>query len=144
MNYSNLFYDKKVGSSCAPFINNIKDLEEYFLIPIQDYMEKFNDYYKNYVFNKDNQDLIIKQKLLINEIRKEYSNKDGGDILLDESIILNIISQNCRNYGYRRFGVEIPVETISLSLFLFEYSFLISFIINFCFIIKSLLSLFII
>ena len=130
VNYSNLFYDKKVGSSCAPFINNIKDLEEtmneiqnevyknnleeYFLIPIQDYMEKFNDYYKNYVFNKDNQDLIIKQKLLINEIRKEYSNKDGGDILLDESIILNIISQNCRNYGYRRFGVEIPVETISL------------------------------
>ena len=40
VNYSNLFYDKKVGSSCAPFINNIKDLEEVM-------QEIQNEVYKN-------------------------------------------------------------------------------------------------
>ena len=115
VNYSNMFYDKKVGSSCAPFINNIKDLEEvmqeiqnevyknnleeYFLIPIQEYLDKFNDYFKNfYIINKDNKDLIIKQKLIINEIKKEYSNKnkdkDIDDIIIKESIVYDIIEQN--------------------------------------------------
>ena len=129
VNYSNMFYDKKVGSSCAPFINNIKDLEEtmkeieneiyknnleeYFLINIQEYMDKFNDFYKNYILNRDNKDLIIKQKLLINEIRKEYANNNVDDILMDENIMINIISQNCRNYGYKRYGIEVNIEIIS-------------------------------
>ena len=91
INYSNMFYDKKVLSSCAPFINNVNDLEEtmkeienevyknnleeYFLIPLEEYMDKFNEYYKNYELIRDNKDIIIKQKILIEEIRKEYKNK---------------------------------------------------------------------
>ena len=135
MNYSNMFFDKKVQSSCAPFINNLNDLEEtmkeienevyknnleeYFLIPLEAYMDKFNEYYKSYELNKDNRDVIIKQKILIEEIKKEYENKNinnniGDDLLLNESIMFNIISQNCKNYGYKRYGVEIPVEIISL------------------------------
>ena len=129
VNYSNMFYDKKVGSSCAPFINNIKDLEEtmkeienevyknnleeYFLIPIQEYMDKFNDYYKDYIINQDNEDLIIKQKIIINEIRKEYVNKNLDVILFDDKILLDIISQNCKNYGYKRYGIEVNIEVIS-------------------------------
>ena len=115
MNYSNMFFDKKVQSSCAPFINNLNDLEEtmkeienevyknnleeYFLIPLEAYMDKFNEYYKSYELNKDNRDVIIKQKILIEEIKKEYENKNinnniGDDLLLNESIMFNIISQN--------------------------------------------------
>ena len=137
INYSNMFYDKKVLSSCAPFINNLNDLEEtmkeienevyknnleeYFLIPLEEYMDKFNEYYKNYELIRDNKDIIIKQKILIEEIRKEYKNKNvhiqnstDDELLLNESIIFNILSQNCKNYGYKRYGVEISVELISL------------------------------
>ena len=125
-----MFYDKKVLSSCAPFINNLNDLEEtmkeienevyknnleeYFLIPLEEYMDKFNEYYKNYELIRDNKDIIIKQKILIEEIRKEYKNKNvhiqnnnDDELLLNESIIFNILSQNCKNYGYKRYGVEI-------------------------------------
>ena len=65
VNYSNMFYNKKVSSSCAPFINNSKDLEEameeiqnlvnknnleeYFLIPINEYMDKFKVFYNDYI-----------------------------------------------------------------------------------------------
>ena len=135
VNYSNMFYNKKVGCICAPFINNIKDLEEamdeiknevyknnleeYFLIPLEEYLDKFNNYYTIYLNNKDDKELIIKQKLLMNEIIKEYSNKNIDnknidDILLNESNVFEIISQNCKNYGYKRYGVEIDVEIISL------------------------------
>ena len=132
VNYSNNFYNKKVGSSCAPFINNIKDLEEtmeeiknevyknnleeYFLIPLQDYIDKFNEYYKNYELNIGNRDIIIKQKLIINQIRKEYENKSVNnfvDIINDENIFFDLISQNCRNYGYKRYGIEINIELLS-------------------------------
>ena len=143
VNYSNNFANKKVGSSCAPFINNLEDLnetmeeiekevnknnlEEYFLIPIQEYMDKFQNYYEKNISKIRDKELLIKQKILIDEIRKEYSNKiyqdkkkendennENDDILNNESIILEIIEQNCIKYGYKRYGVEIPVELISL------------------------------
>ena len=144
VNYSNKFFNKKVSCSSAPYINNEKDLEEtmdelgnevyknnleeYFLIPIQDYLDKFSIYYKNYLLNQDKEDYIIKRNLLLNEIKKDYSlresnyNKnsnsnsinDNNSALMNESIIYEIISQSCINYGYKRYGVEMPVELISL------------------------------
>ena len=144
INYSNLFYNKKVSSSCAPFINNLKDLEEvmeeisnevyknnleeYFLIQINEYMDKFKDFYNNYLMNQDKEEYIIKQNLLINEIKKDYAlrqsnySKNKNNInyenidndIMNESIIYDIISQSCKNYGYKRYGVEMPIELISL------------------------------
>ena len=142
VNYSNLFYNKKVSCSCAPYINNIKDLEEvmtelgnevyknnleeYFLIPIQDYLDKFCIFYKNYLLNKEKEDYMIKKALLLNEIKKEYSLRESNysknmnkannnnEIFNNESIIYEIISQSCKKFGYKRFGVEISVEFISL------------------------------
>ena len=142
VNYSNLFYNKKVSCSCAPYINNTKDLEEvmteienevcknnleeYFLIQIQDYLDKFCNFYKNYLLNQDKEDYMIKKTLLLNEIKKEYSLRESNysksinkgnnnnDIFNNESIIYEIISQSCKKYGYKRFGVEMSVEFISL------------------------------
>ena len=145
VNYSKMFYNKKVSSNCAPYINNLKDLEEtmeeiqnivnknnleeYFLIQINEYIDNFKIFYNNYLLNQDKEDYIIKKKLLINEIKKDYflreSNynkrmnndnfeNDNNEILMNESIIYDIISQSCKNYGYKRYGVEMPVELISL------------------------------
>ena len=145
VNYSNMFYNKKVSSSCAPFINNSKDLEEameeiqnlvnknnleeYFLIPINEYMDKFKVFYNDYILNQDKEDYIIKKNLLINEIKKDYSLRETNyskkfknknyenytnDLLMNESIIYDIISQSCKYYGYKRYGVEMPIELISL------------------------------
>ena len=143
VNYSNLFYNKKVSSNCAPYINNVNDLEEtmeeignevhknnleeYFLIPIQEYIDKFKIFYNNYLLNQDKDDYIIKKSLLINEIKKDYSlresnygkimnndNDNNCELLMNESIIYDIISQSCKNYGYKRYGVEMPIELISL------------------------------
>ena len=145
VNYSNMFYNKKVSSSCAPFINNSKDLEEameeieslvkknnleeYFLIPINEYMDKFKIFYNDYILNQDKEDYIIKKNLLINEIKKDYSLRERNnskrkknnnyenypnELLMNEIIIYDIISQSCKYYGYKRYGVEMPVELISL------------------------------
>ena len=141
INYSNMFYNKKVLCSCAPYINNIQDLEEtmkelgnevyknnleeYFMIPINEYIDKFHIFYKNYLENQDKDDYIIKKNLLLNEIKKDYSLRESNykninnennnhEFLMNESIIYEIISQSCKNYGYKRYGVEMPVELISL------------------------------
>ena len=146
VNYSNLFYNKKVSCNCAPYINNLKDLEEtmeeigkevyknnleeYFLIQMQEYMDKFKIFYNNYLLNQDKDDYIIKKNLLINEIKKDYSlresnygknmnnaknnNYNNCELLMNESIVYDIISQSCKNYGYKRYGVEMPIELISL------------------------------
>jgi len=144
VNYSNLFYNKKVRCNCAPYINNTNDLEEvmtelgnevyknnleeYFMISIQDYLDKFCNYYKNYLLNQDKEDYMIKKTLLLNEIKKEYSLRESNysknmnnennnnNIFNNESIIYEIISQSCKKYGYKRYGVEMPVEFISLIL----------------------------
>ena len=39
---------------------------------------------------------------------------DNNSVSMNESIIYEIISQSCINYGYKRCGVEMPVELISL------------------------------
>ena len=141
VNYSNMFYNKKVSSSCAPYINNLKDLdetmkeienlvyknnlEEYFLIPINEYIDKFKNFYNNYILNQDKEDYIIKKTLLIKEIKKDYSlresqyiknnvENDNKELLINESIVYDLISQSCKNFGYKRYGVEMPVELISL------------------------------
>ena len=148
VNYSNNFYNKKVSCSCAPYINNIKDLEEtmeeignevyknnleeYFLIPINEYIDKFKIFYNNYLLNQDKEDYIIKKNLFINEIKKEYflresnynknmnmninndEERNSNELLMNEKIIYDIISQSCKKYGYKRYGVEMSIELISL------------------------------
>ena len=145
VNYSNMFYNQKVSCSFAPYINNLKDLdeimkeienliyknnlEEYFLISINEYIDKFKNFYSDYILNQDKEDFIIKKTLLIKEIKKGYTRReshyiknkknenveiDNKDLLINESIVYDLISQSCKNYGYKRYGVEMPVELISL------------------------------
>jgi hypothetical protein len=105
------------------------NLEEYFLIPINEYMDKFKIFYNDYILNQEKEDYIIKKNLLINEIKKDYSLRERNnskrkknknyenypnELLMNESIIYDIISQSCKYYGYKRYGVEMPVELISL------------------------------
>ena len=91
INYSNMFYNKKVSSNCAPYINNLKDLdetmqeienivnknnlEEYFLIPINEFLDRYKNFYNSYILNQDKEEYIIKKSLLIKEIKKNYSRR---------------------------------------------------------------------
>ena len=90
VNYSNLFYNRKVRAKSAPYINNINDideiieeideeinknkLEEYFYISLEKYFIHFKNFYQTILANLKNQNFISKISILINELKKSFLN----------------------------------------------------------------------
>ena len=140
VNYSNLFYQKKVKCFSAPYINNINDinniineineeiikskLEEFFFISLEKYFIHFKNFYKKIMKNLKNQNLLNQLSLLINELKISLKNTNNiRNIINNKNSITEIILKTCKNYGYKRYGVEINVEFVSLliiSLYHFE------------------------
>ena len=130
VNYSNLFFDKKVCQS-APYLNNEEDLkevieemrkrvlrenfEEFFLIQIEDYISKFQEFYQN--LEKD-QSYGIKRNYLFNELEKNFNiqTNEEGRLILNDETLYDLISFNCTNHGESRFGIKVNVEFVSMLL----------------------------
>ena len=131
VNYSNLFFEKKVGCESAPYLNNDNELkeaieemrkrvlrenfEEFFLIPIENYISKFTEFYQN--LEKD-QSYSIKRNYLFNELEKNFNilRNEEGRLILNESTLNDLISFSCSNYGESRFGIKVNVEFVSMLL----------------------------
>ena len=140
VNYSNLFYHKKVKCKSAPYVNNINDideiieeigeeidknkLEEFFYVSLDKYFKNFKNYYQNILRNLKNNYFINKISTLIKELKKSFQNvQDIRTITNNKNALCEIILKVCNKYGYERFGVEINVEFVSLliiSLYNFE------------------------
>ncbi len=131
VNYSNLFFEGKVSCESAPYINNENDLnsviddikncilrenfEEFFLIPIEDYISKFLDFYNNL---EKEQSYSIKRTYLFNELEKDYNitTNEQGKLNLNNATLYDLISLKCYNYGESRFGIKINIEFVSMLL----------------------------
>ena len=131
VNYSNLFLNGKVSCESAPYINNENDLnlviddikktilrenfEEFFLIPIEDYISKFMDFYKKL---EKEQSYSIKRTHLFNELEKKYNitTNEQGKLILNDATLYDLISLKCYNYGESRFGIKINIEFVSMLL----------------------------
>ena len=129
VNYSNLFYEKKVGCQCAPYINNENDLddaieeikkkiwrenlEEYFLIEIEDCITKFQEFYQN--LDKD-QAYAMKRSYLFNELENNFGIRvnSKGRLILNEDNLYDLISHSCNNFGEKKFGVKIETEFVAM------------------------------
>ena len=130
VNYSNLFFEKKVGCESAPYLNNINDLneaidemrkrilrenfEEYFLIPIEEYISKFKEFYLNF----EKTQTLDERNILFQELEDKFniSVNSSGKLILNEATIYDLISSYCSNYGESRFGIKINIELVSLLL----------------------------
>ena len=127
----NLFYQKKVKCFSAPYINNINDinniineineeiikskLEEFFFISLEKYFIHFKNFYQKTMKNLKNQNLLNQLSLLINELKISLKNTNNiRNIINNKNSITEIILKTCKNYGYKRYGVEINVEFVSL------------------------------
>ena len=131
VNYSNLFFEGKVSCENAPYINNENDLnnviedikkrilrenfEEFFLIPIEDYISEFMDFYKKL---EKEQSYSIQRTNLFNELEKEYNifTNEQGKLILNDATLYDLIALKCYNYGESRFGVKINIEFVSMLL----------------------------
>ena len=133
VNYSEAFYEKKVECNCAPFINNEKDLnevmeeiskiviknnfEEFFLINMSKNLTNFKNFYKIYKNFQNAKTYNIKTNMILSEVIKEYELRemDFNNIeKIDEKVVYDLIYQSCEKYGYKRYGVEMPTEFVSL------------------------------
>ncbi len=131
VNYSNLFFERKVGCESAPYLNNETDLnnaieemrtrilrenlEEYCLIPIEEYLTKFQEFYQN--LDKD-QSFIDKRNLLLKDLENIFNIKTNasGRLMLNDATIYDLFSYYCSNYGESRFGIKINIELVSMLL----------------------------
>ncbi len=131
VNYSNLFFEKKVGCESASYLNNDNELkevieemrkrvlrenlEEFFLIPIENYISKFTEFYQN--LEKD-QSYSIKRNYLFNELEKNFNilKNEEGRLILNDATLYDLIYFNCTNYGESRFGIKVNVEFVSMLL----------------------------
>ena len=140
VNYSNSFYNKNVKCESAPYINNINDvneiikeiygeinkskLEEFFYISLEKHFVLFKNYYPNILKNLKNKNFITKISVLINELKNAFRNVNNiKNIINNKKNISEIILKVCNNYGYKRYGVEMNIEFVSLliiSLYHFE------------------------
>ena len=140
VNYSDSFYNRKVRCKSAPYINNINDvneiikelygeinkskLEEFFYISLEKHFVQFKNYYPNILKNLKNKNFITKISVLINELKNSFRNMNNiKNIINNKRNISEIILKVCKNYGYKRFGVEMNIEFVSLliiSLYHFE------------------------
>ena len=131
MDYSKLFSEKKVLCKSAPYIYNIKDIEEiiseistyinkgqleqYFMINEEKYMNEFKLFYNKLKDEEFKKNFMNKKDILLNEIVKEYENKEEklAEIFTDINYIYNFLLKCCVNYGYERFGVKICIELMT-------------------------------
>lgn len=132
VDYSNKYYEKRVGCKSAPYINSENDLneamieiekeanrsnfEEYFLIPIEKYYDEFRNFYLK---NKEDKSCVsIKRSYLLNELKDTTDylmNAQGNNKqLISESSLYDIIYNSCSNYGESRFGVKVKVEFVGI------------------------------
>ena len=131
VNYSNLFYQKEVKCKSAPYINNINDineiikelneqiinnkLEEFYYISLEKNFIHFKNYYQNILKNLKNKAFINKISVLINELKKSFKNVNNvRNVINNKKSISEIILKVCNKYGYKRYGVEINIEFVSL------------------------------
>ena len=133
MKYSKLFSAKKVSYKLAPYIYNINNinqiiseitdyinegnLQEFFMISEEKYIQKFKAFYKNIKNEEFNKNYIMKKNILLTEITKafEVDREDKiNEILTNINYMINLVSQSCINYGYERFGVKMCVEFVSI------------------------------
>ena len=92
-----------------------ENFEEFFLIPIENYISKFTEFYQN--LEKD-QSYSIKRNYLFNELEKNFNilRNEEGRLILNESTLNDLISFSCSNYGESRFGIKVNVEFVSMLL----------------------------
>ena len=128
--YSDLFYNKKVACKSAPYINNESDLEEaideikkeimkhnleeFFLIPIDKYYDQFKAFFsKN---KEEDKDYAMKRAYLLNELKENFNIEmnQSGSLKLSEEELFDLVMQSCTHYGEDRFGVQIEVEFVSM------------------------------
>ena len=133
VNYSNLFYQKKVRCDSAPYINDMNDindimeeikeeitrnkLEEFFYVSLEKYFVNFKNYYQKILKNLKNQNVINKLSMLINELKIAFKTQNNIRNIINinsRNSLSGIILKTCTNYGYKRYGVEINVEFLSL------------------------------
>ena len=129
MNYSRLFSSKKVSYKLAPYIYNINNineiiseiggyikkanLEEFFMISEEKYLNKFKNFHKNFKNEEFRKNYLIKKNIVLNEIAKTFEGdreEKINQILIDDNNMFNLITQSCINYGFGRFEVEMCVE----------------------------------
>ena len=132
MNYSKLFKEKKVSCKSAPYIYNINDIEEiiteiqgyidkgqlenYFLISEEKYINEFKDFYDKLKDEEFKKNFMNKKEVLLNEIVKDCENKQEKitEIFTNINYIYKLLQHCCINYGYEKFGVKICIEFMSI------------------------------
>ena len=108
------------------------NLEEYFKIDIESCSENFIKQFRNFIIYQNTKSDIDNRNYLYEEIKKlnntlikifpEKKNilndieKNSRNILNDEELLYEIIKNSCVKYGYKRFGVELPSEFITILL----------------------------
>ena len=133
MNYSKLFSARKVSCKSAPYIYNINDINqiiseitsyieksnlyEFFMIPEEHYVNKFQNYYRNLKNEDFRKNYLTKKNVLLKEITKMFvgDREDKiNEILTNINYMINLILKSCINYGFERYGVKICVEYVAI------------------------------